>query len=136
MSTLEDSVPTTGAGTESEADAKEAARARRLANLRPPFQKGQSGNPSGKNGRDKANEIAAVLDKPETDESDRTRFEAIVNRMCRAALYGDTSAAKLLLEYALGKPRATPSALDIAEHFRRVERDCVDIALRVLGLCA
>jgi hypothetical protein len=133
MSTLDDSLPTTGPGTDPAVGAKEAARARRLANLRPPFQKGQSGNPSGKNGRDKANEIAAFLDKPESDDSERTRFEAIVSRMCRAALYGDTSAAKLLLEYKLGKPGVLPSALDLAEHMRKVSRDAAELALKVLG---
>jgi hypothetical protein len=75
MNSDEDSVPTTGPGTELAQDASEDARARRLANLRPPFPKGRSGNPTGKNGRGKTNEVAAFLDKPETIESDRTRFQ-------------------------------------------------------------
>lgn len=133
MSDAEDSLPTTGAGTEPEADAKEAAKARRLANLRPPFQKGQSGNPTGRNGRDKANEIAAFLDMPETIEANRTRFEEVVESLFRSAVRGDTQAAKTLIEYKLGKPRISPNVLDLAEHFRRVESDCFAFSLQILG---
>jgi Family of unknown function (DUF5681) len=133
LSSAEDTVPATGQGSESAIDAKAAARARRLANLRPPFKKGETGNPRGINGRGKANEIAAFLDKPESIGADRTRFEAIVERLFRAALRGDTLAARTLIEHKLGKPRTTPNALDLAEHFRRVERDKVDLALTILG---
>ena len=133
MSTVEDSLPTTGAGTEPEADAKEAAKARRLANLRPPFQKGQSGNPSGINGRGKPNEIAAFLDEPESTESNRTRFEAMIDSLYLSARRGDTLAAKTLIEYKVGKPRTTPNALDLAEHLRRVALNQAELALDILG---
>jgi hypothetical protein len=109
------------------------ARARRLGNLRPPFKKGEVANPTGRNGRDKPNEIAKFLDQPESVESNRTRFEAIVDRLFRLALRGDTLAAKVLVEYKLGKPRTPPNELDLAEHMRKVARDGADLALRVLG---
>ena len=133
MRSEEDSVPATGQGTEPATEAKEAAKARRLANLCPPFKKGESGNPTGINGRGKANEIAAFLDKPESIESNRTRFEAVVDRLYHSARHGDTQAARVLIEYVLGKPRTTPNALELAEHLRRVERDRIDIALDVVG---
>ena len=133
MSSAEDTVPATGDGSEPATDEKAAAKARRLANLRPPFKPGQSGNPAGHNGRRKSNEVAAFLDTPESIESNRTRFEAVVDRLFRSALRGDTQAAKVLLEYGLGKPRVQPNTLDLAEHLRRVERDRIDIALHVVG---
>lgn len=133
MTNQDGSEPTTGQGTEAETDAMAEARARRLGNLRPPFKKGEVANPTGRNGRDKPNEIAKFLDQPESVESNRTRFEAIVDRLFRLALRGDTLAAKVLVEYKLGKPRTPPNELDLAEHMRKVARDGANLALRVLG---
>lgn len=116
-------VPTTATATAPATDYKAAAKARSLANLRPPWSKGVTGNPRGINGRGKANEIARFLDQPDSIESNRTRFEAVVDRLYYAARHGDTQAAKVLIEYKLGRPRVTPNALDLAEHFRRVEAE-------------
>jgi hypothetical protein len=133
MTNEEDTVPTTSGGTEPATDARIAATARRLANLKPPWSKGETGNPRGINGRGKANEIAAFLDRPESVESSRTRFEALIDSLFLAARRGDTQAAKTLIEYKLGKPRISPNALDLAEHFRRVDSDRFAFALQLLG---
>lgn len=133
MSDESNSVPGTGQGTEEVADSAASGRARRLANLRPPFRKGQTGNPRGINGWGKTNEIAAFLESPESIEAGRTRFEALIDSLFQSAIGGNALAAKTLLEYKLGKPGVQRDALAIAEHLRRVDLDRVDIVLRLLG---
>jgi hypothetical protein len=130
MTSWDDSEPTTGQGTETATNAQEAGKARRLANLRPPFRKGETGNPRGINGRG-SNEIAMYLDKPELTGAERTRFEALVEAQYQKAMAGDSLAAKTLITYKLGSN--PPSSLDLAEHCRRVARDKADLALKVLG---
>lgn len=127
------SVPGTEQGTDSGEEATRAARARSLANLRPPFRKGETGNPRGLNGRNKSNEITAFLDQPEKPESERTRFEALIERLYKSAVSGNVLVAKTLLEYKLGKPSVRPDVLAIAEHLRRVELDRVQMAVGILS---
>ncbi len=71
-----------------------------------PFEKGKSGNP---NGRPKVlpqlkESIAKVLDDVSADGR-LSALEAILISLRKRAINGDNAAAKILLEYAYGKPK-------------------------------
>ncbi len=131
MNTLDDSLPTTGQGTEAEMDAKATARARRLANLRPPFRKGETGNPRGINGRDKATEVARFLDEP--FDGDKTRFRRIMEAAFDRAIGGDRGSdqtIRTLLEYYAGLPAKAERPVNIPEGIDTT-RSLLDITVDV-----
>lgn len=74
--------------------------------------------------------IAFVNEVDPDDPSGQTRFRLGCESIYEAVRSGDPHAQKLFLEQAAGKG---VSPLAIAEHFRQVERDRIDLALRLLG---
>ena len=135
MGSLEDSVPTTGEGTESATDAKEGARARRLANLRRPWSKGETGNARGVNGRDKNKVVQEFLDALDDDQADCTRIEVVLRATYDSAKNGEGAAQKTLIEQYAGRARVSEAEfkLLVAEHMRKVARDAADLAVKILG---
>lgn len=71
-----------------------------------PFQKGQSGNPKGR--PRKLPELTKLLDNVLGEEKNNvTAMEAVVKALLRNATKGDTQAARVLLAYAYGNPKAS-----------------------------
>ena len=131
MSSEEDTVPATGQGTEPEQDSSEAARARRLANLRPPFKKGETGNPRGVNGRDKANEIVRFLEEP--FDGDKTRFRRLLEAAFDRAVSGDRGSdqtIKTLVEYYAGRPKVQKDAVELPPNID-TNRTTLEVALDI-----
>jgi hypothetical protein len=79
----------------------EAGKARRLANLRPPFKPGQSGNPGGRPKRRLIDEALTELLLTE----DSKIAEAIARALVRKAKRGDLRAIQLTAERVQGKPK-------------------------------
>jgi hypothetical protein len=70
-------------------------------NLRPPWKKGQSGNPKGRPRLpDIRNAIARVL---ADDASGQTALDEVLMALCARAKQGDVRAAEFLLDRAYGK---------------------------------
>lgn len=70
-----------------------------------PFKKGQSGNPKGR--PRKLPELTKLLDEVLGEEKNNvTAMEAVVKSLLSSATKGDTQAARVLLEYSYGKPKA------------------------------
>lgn len=110
------------------------------------WRRGQSGNPSG---RASTRFIRRLL--AEKDESGKPLREQIVRHLIELATSytvihagrdlelasgrDSVEAAKLLLSYELGKPPASPDEerRSLAEFFRRVERDRIDLVISTLG---
>jgi hypothetical protein len=72
-----------------------------------PFPKGVSGNPKG---RPKIipllnDVIAEIVNEPSGKKADQTKIEAVIYNLTKRAIDGDNAAAKILLEYAYGKPK-------------------------------
>ncbi len=131
MNTLDDSLPTTGQGTETATNAQEAGKARRLANLRPPFKKGETGNPRGINGRAKATEVVRFLEEP--FDGDKTRFRRIMEAAFDRAISGDRGSdqtIRTLLEYYAGIPAKAERPVSIPEGINTT-RSLLDIAVDV-----
>jgi hypothetical protein len=110
-------------------------RARSLANLRP-AQKGDIRNPFGRRGRPDRQTERDWLDAPDGEgEGAKPRIEKVLEAAYVEALAGSEVAQKTLIERRFGRPGPAEeeAALVIAEHCRKVERDRVDLALRLLG---
>ena len=70
------------------------------------FKKGQSGNPNGR--PRKLPELTKLLDNVLGEEKNNvTAMEAVVKSLLSNATKGDTQAARVLLEYAYGKAKAS-----------------------------
>jgi hypothetical protein len=88
-----------------------------IANLRPPFRKGEVANPKGNNGRNRSEYVAAWLEKADDTElvkkiirklglpEDTPRIDAILQRELVAALGSSDMARKGLRETFAGRPR-------------------------------
>ena len=78
-------------------------------NLKPPWQPGQSGNPNGRP-RKESSVRAAIAELLSEPEGDRDRLRALLESLYhRATKRGDTTAARLLLEYGFGRPDSLPA---------------------------
>lgn len=74
-----------------------------LQNLKP-YQKGQSGNPSGRKPElDLRTCIREALKAPSSDSS--SILAAMVNKLVSMAMKGNLRAAELIFAYAYGKPK-------------------------------
>lgn len=78
---------------------------RSLANLKPPNQKGQVLNPSGKNGRTRAEILGSVMEEPSETDPERSKIEMVIRAQYRRALKGSDIAAKTLIEQYSGRAR-------------------------------
>jgi hypothetical protein len=105
---------------------------RSLANLRPPWKPGECGNKSSVNAVVKALAEFRVF-MGEKTASGKSRLYNVWERLYLSAAAGDTKAGIFVVEQTQGKAPEVDSSLALAEHFRRVERDRVDIALTILG---
>lgn len=106
----------------------EAGKARALANLRPPIQKGEVLSPHGRRGlsmleaiRNELRQSAGLVDDPEM-----TNNEYVAKRLVQIAKGAKDSEAlqaiKLLLSYFEGQP-AQPIKLDIHKAARRIAEE-------------
>lgn len=108
------------------------ARAKAIANLRPQRAGEPSHNPFGRRGGPDKQSARAWLDAL---DGDKPRIEKVLEAAYVEALAGSEVAQKTLIERRFGRPGPAEeeAALVIAEHCRKVERDRVDLALRLLG---
>ena len=108
------------------------ARAKAIANLRPQRAGEPSHNPFGRRGGPDKQSARAWLDAL---DGDKPRIEKVLEAAYVEALAGSEVAQKTLIERRFGRPGPAEgeAALMIAEHCRKVERDRVDLALRLLG---
>ena len=78
-------------------------------NLKPTWQPGQSGNPNGRP-RKESSIRAAIAELLSEPEGERDRLRALLESLYhRATKRGDTTAARLLLEYGFGRPDSLPA---------------------------
>jgi len=79
-----------------------------------PYQKGTSGNPSG---RPPVDDIRKSIRKTfaEPHKSTESTLEAIIHQMVKLALKGNVRATELLLSYAYGKPKGETPEIMINE---------------------
>ena len=98
------------------APANETPRAQRESNGR--FAPGNSGGPGNPFGRQVAELRQTLLDTVSTD-----KLRKLVDALIQRAIQGDTAAAKVVLQYALGKPANTvdPDRTDVDEYRLRKE---------------
>jgi hypothetical protein len=68
----------------------------------------------------------------ERSASGRSRLAHVWERLYLSAAAGDTKAAMFIVEQTQGRAAGTDS-LAFADHFRRVERDKIELAMRILG---
>jgi hypothetical protein len=98
------------------------------------FKKGQVGNPTGSNGRHRAQIVAAFLDEPAESDPSTSKLRKVLMALYTKSLRGSEIAGRTLVEHALGKPAQRDEVvLALAEHFRQVERDRIELALKLLG---
>lgn len=90
-----------------------------------PFLPGQSGNPAGRPRR-----LLAL--EAQIRELHGPKALDVVEKLHGLAIAGNVAAAKLYLDRVLG-PMKAADPIRLAEHFRGVERDRIDIFLRALG---
>ena len=87
-------------------------------NLKPPWQPGQSGNPNGRP-RKESSIRAAIAELLSEPEGDRDRLRALLESLYhRATRRGDTTAARLLLEYGFGRPDSLPDEIPLPQAIR------------------
>ena len=103
-----------------------------IANLRPQRAGEPSHNPFGRRGGPAKQMARAYLDEL---DGDKPRILRVMEAAYREALDGNDASQRILIEQRYGRPGPSDgeSALAIAEHLRKVERDRVDLALRLLG---
>ena len=89
-----------------------SANDRRLENLKPAWQPGESGNPDGmKPGTIQLRSVLkAKLAESLPGEDRRTLAERLIDSTIEAALAGDSQARKLVFEYCAGR---APQAIDV-----------------------
>lgn len=103
-------------------------------NLMPPCKKGQVLNPKGINGRKRAAGLIRWLEEPSDSDEQKTRAEVVWQKLYLATLKGSVQAGKVLLEQCGRPPPSTAEQTQkLAEHFRQVERDRLDVSLKMLG---
>jgi hypothetical protein len=72
-------------------------------NLRPPWQKGQTGNPNGRP-KDELREIKTVIADLLKQQNNQQLVDGLMTVVVNKALKGDLKAVDMLLSYCYGKP--------------------------------
>jgi hypothetical protein len=101
-----------------------------------PAKRGEVRNAAGLNGYYRRKLAQVVLDEDDDDDPGIPRIRAVILAMVKDAKSHTSvapAAGKTLLEYYAGQASKAVDALGLAEHFRKVARDKVDLALAILG---
>ena len=97
--------------------------------LAPAWQPGRSGNPAG---RTSTKWLRTLLDASHEDQTERQAVGLNIISIAKGPGREAVAAAKAIWAYDMGQaPKADPLAL--AEHFRKVELDKINLALAILG---
>lgn len=103
---------------------REPARDKRLENLRPAWQPGESGNPAGlpPGTVQLRTVLRAKLAEAMSGEDSRTLAETLVDSTIHAAIAGDSQARRLIWEYLEGRPSQalTLTAIPPSEDAKRL----------------
>ena len=97
-------------------------------NLRPPWQKGQTGNPNGRP-KDELREIKTVIaDLLKQQKNNQQLVDGFMTVVVNKALKGDLTAVDMLLSYCYGKPTQR------TEIVGEIETTVKDINLKKLSI--
>lgn len=129
---------------------KRGKNPRSLGNLRPGVKGEPPRNPTGNNGRTRAETVAAFLEEIDDTDMGRmlltkvgcpggTRIRGLLHREWLAGMGKSDLARKTLIEQYAGRPKQqldltnSDRSLALAEHMRKVAHDAAELALKVLG---